>query len=122
MWRDSPTVRSVLYLAQFASSLLFVVLYIWSTYSPPPPWTVRWNLDLALCFFFGFDYCWRLAVCTDHHQKTLAVYLMLVMIPHTHVGGCWLAECSAIASRAIAIFHLGGGEQATSHALSMERV
>lgn len=63
MWRDSPTVRSVLYLAQFASSLLFVVLYIWSTYSPPPPWTLRWNLDLALCFFFGADYCWRLAVC-----------------------------------------------------------
>lgn len=48
--------------AQFASTLLFVVLYIWSTYSPPPLWSIRYNLDLFLCVMFAIDYISRLLV------------------------------------------------------------
>lgn len=47
---------------QFACSLLFVVLYIWSTYSPPPPASFRYQLDVGLCVFFGLEYLHRFLV------------------------------------------------------------
>ena len=43
------------------SSLLFVALYVWSTYSPPPPGSARAAADAALCVIFAADYVIRLA-------------------------------------------------------------
>ena len=59
---DQPEAKTVIQAAQFASTLLFVVLYIWSTYSPPPLWSIRYNLDLFLCIMFAIDYFSRLVV------------------------------------------------------------
>lgn len=59
---DQPEAKTVMQAAQFASTLLFVVLYIWSTYSPPALWSIRYNLDLFLCFMFAVDYVSRFLV------------------------------------------------------------
>ena len=59
---DQPEAKTILQAAQFASTLLFVVLYIWSTYSAPPLWSTRYNLDLFLCFMFAVDYVSRFMV------------------------------------------------------------
>ena len=61
---DQPEAKTLIQAAQFASTLLFVVLYIWSTYSPPPLWSLRYNLDLFLCVMFAIDYISRLLVGT----------------------------------------------------------
>ena len=61
---DQPEAKTLMQAAQFASTLLFVVLYIWSTYSPPPLWSIRYNLDLFLCIMFAIDYVSRLLVRT----------------------------------------------------------
>jgi hypothetical protein len=54
----------VLQFGQFTASLLFVVLYVWSTYSTPAPFSVRYNMDLALCALFATEFLWRLFVST----------------------------------------------------------
>ena len=59
---DQPEAKTAVQAAQFASTLLFVVLYIWSTYSPPALWSVRYNLDLMLCCMFAVDYISRFLV------------------------------------------------------------
>ena len=59
---DQPEAKTLVQAAQFASTLLFVVLYIWSTYSPPPLWSIRYNLDLFLCIMFAIDYVSRFLV------------------------------------------------------------
>lgn len=61
---DQPEAKTLIQAAQFASTLLFVVLYIWSTYSPPPLWSIRYNLDLFLCIVFAIDYVSRFLVRT----------------------------------------------------------
>lgn len=63
---DQPEAKTLIQAAQFASTLLFVVLYIWSTYSPPPLWSIRYNLDLFLCVMFAIDYTSRFLVRTAH--------------------------------------------------------
>ena len=62
---DQPEAKTLIQAAQFASTLLFVVLYIWSTYSPPPLWSIRYNLDLFLCVMFAIDYFSRFLVRTS---------------------------------------------------------
>ena len=62
---DQPEAKTLIQAAQFASTLLFVVLYIWSTYSPPPLWSIRYNLDLFLCVMFAIDYLSRFLVRTS---------------------------------------------------------
>lgn len=57
--------------AQLAASLAFVVLYVWSTYSAPAPFSLRYNLDLALCAMFGADYLWRLKVRRDGRRRAM---------------------------------------------------
>jgi len=47
---------------QFAASLLFVVLYVWATYSQPKPFSLRFNLDIFLCVIFALDYLLRFLV------------------------------------------------------------
>lgn len=55
-------VSRALQYVQVAASLLFVVLYVWSTYSPPVPHSARANLDLILCAIFAGEYLHRLLV------------------------------------------------------------
>ena len=59
---DKPEAKTLLQAAQFASTVLFVVLYIWSTYSTPALWSLRYNLDLILCCMFAVDYLSRFLV------------------------------------------------------------
>ena len=59
---EQPEAKTLVQALQFASTLLFVVLYIWSTYSPPPLWSLRYNLDLFLCAMFAIDYISRFVV------------------------------------------------------------
>ena len=58
----NPTVITSLQAMQLFSSLLFVVLYVWSTYSIPVKGSLRYNLDFGLSCFFAVDYLLRLAV------------------------------------------------------------
>ena len=60
--RALPEVKTVLQVGQFASSLLFVVLYVWATYHAPAPFSWRSNLDLLLCLVFAIDYLVRYTV------------------------------------------------------------
>lgn len=48
--------------AQFATSLAFVVLYVWGTYQAPEAASLRGRVDLWLCGVFAAEYLWRLAV------------------------------------------------------------
>ena len=73
---DQPEAKTIMQAAQFGSTLLFVVLYIWSTYSPPPLWSLRYNLDLFLCAMFAVDYISRFLVCHPH-PATTQVALMI---------------------------------------------
>ncbi len=54
--------RALLQYVQFAASMLFVILYIWGTYSAPAPSSFRYQLDVGLCIFFGIEYVHRLMV------------------------------------------------------------
>ena len=57
----SPVGRATAQALSVGSSLLFVALYVWSTYSPPPPGSARAAADAALCVVFAADYGIRLA-------------------------------------------------------------
>lgn len=52
----------VLEACQIGASLLFILLYIWSTYSTAAVGSWRYCLDLGLSCFFAADYCSRFAV------------------------------------------------------------
>lgn len=99
---DRPEAKTVMQATQFASTLLFVVLYIWSTYSPPPLWSIRYNLDLFLCLMFAVDYVSRFWV--RDLTPTCNIVLSLVLrlnnknpacihsaLPHGHA--CRLPAC-----------------------------
>jgi hypothetical protein len=58
----NPGVRLYFQLAHIAASLLFVVLYVWSTYSSPCQSSWRYKLDLTLCTLFALDYAFRMLV------------------------------------------------------------
>ena len=60
-----PEIRRLLQAVQFSASLIFVVLYIRSTYSSPAPWSWRYNLDLFLCAIFAVDWVSRVMVRTS---------------------------------------------------------
>ena len=57
----SPAGRAAAQALSVGSSLLFVALYVWSTYSPPPPGSARAAADAGLCVVFAADYIIRLA-------------------------------------------------------------
>ena len=57
-----PAVRALLQLGQVVASLLFVVLYVWSTYSTPQPGSLRHSLDILLCGIFAAEFVARLLV------------------------------------------------------------
>ncbi|KIZ04242.1 Potassium channel subfamily T member 2, partial [Monoraphidium neglectum] len=52
--------RAVLEAAQLGASVLFILLYVWSTYVPEAPGSWRYWLDLGLCAFFFADYVYRI--------------------------------------------------------------
>ena len=60
----NPTIVAANQALQLCSSLLFVVLYVWSTYNYPIRGSLRYNVDIALSCFFAVDYFLRLAVGT----------------------------------------------------------
>ena len=61
-WLQSGDVRAAVELAQLAASLLFILLYIWSTYAPEAPGSWRHWVDVGLCCVFAVDYAYRVAV------------------------------------------------------------
>lgn len=82
---ERPQAKTVLQAAQFASTVLFVVLYIWSTYSTPALWSTRYNLDLMLCCMFAVDYLSRFLVSVSvalhsNIQHTTLVIMCLLNV------------------------------------------
>lgn len=57
-----PEIKAIMRFMQILSSMLFVVLYVWGTYSTPRPFSWRFNLDIALCALFATEWLWRLVV------------------------------------------------------------
>ncbi len=58
----SAELRGALQLLQFGSSVVFVCLYVASTYSAPTPFSLRYNIDILLCLLFAADYVARVVV------------------------------------------------------------
>ncbi|GMH45499.1 hypothetical protein BSKO_13456 [Bryopsis sp. KO-2023] len=59
---------NVLAFCRLSASLLFVVLYVWGTYSVPALGGWRYWLENCLCLFFALDYAARLAK-SDHPMR-----------------------------------------------------
>lgn len=59
---SDPGVLLFFQLGQIVASLLFVVLYVWSTYSAPSHSSWRYKLDLSLCVLFAVEYAFRVLV------------------------------------------------------------
>jgi hypothetical protein len=57
---DSLAFRLLFQALQFAASLAFVGLYVWSTYSAPTRWSWRYWAEIALCVVFALEYMTRL--------------------------------------------------------------
>ncbi|GAB4817363.1 hypothetical protein N2152v2_004409 [Parachlorella kessleri] len=57
---ENTELRTAMQFAQFVASMLFVVLYVWGTYSAPAPSSFRYRLDVLLCVLFGVEYVHRL--------------------------------------------------------------
>ena len=75
--RALPEVKTVLQVGQFASSLLFVVLYVWATYHAPAPFSWRSNLDLLLCLVFAIDYSVRYTVGPASLIAAVTIFLCI---------------------------------------------
>ena len=65
MWQ-LPEVRALLQAFQVVASMLFVVLYVWSTYSTPAPGSLRYNADMLLCAVFAAEFIARFVVRRPH--------------------------------------------------------
>ena len=61
MWQ-LPEVRALTQAFQVVASMLFVVLYVWSTYSTPAPGSLRYNVDMLLCAIFAAEFIARFVV------------------------------------------------------------
>lgn len=59
---ESSTARLAMSCCQFAASVLFVGLYIYSTYSQPARGSPRYCMELGLCVLFACEYFYRLLV------------------------------------------------------------
>ncbi|WIA12208.1 hypothetical protein OEZ85_012277 [Tetradesmus obliquus] len=73
-----PESKLLLEGVQLGACLLFILLYIWSTYSPVVPGGGRWWCDLLLCMVFAADYTHRIMVTSSH--PLLAVLHPLALI------------------------------------------
>lgn len=60
--KKGVNVTFITYVAQLVASILFVVLYVWGTYSAPVAGSWRYGLDAVLSAFFAIDYITRLMV------------------------------------------------------------
>lgn len=60
--RKKVDVTLINYVSQLVASILFVVLYVWGTYSAPVAGSWRYGLDTGLSVFFAIDYIGRLKV------------------------------------------------------------
>ena len=61
-WLDTPTIKLASQYAQFVLAIVFVALYVYATYSPPPPDSLRYQVDLLLCAIFAVEYVHRMLV------------------------------------------------------------
>ena len=61
-WLDTPAIKLASQYAQFALAIAFVALYVYATYSPPPPDSLRYQVDLLLCAVFAVEYVHRMLV------------------------------------------------------------
>ena len=61
-------------------SLVFTVLYIWSTYDQPAFGSWRYGLDAALCMLFALDYCVSLALTEQKWQYALKLPRLLDLL------------------------------------------
>ena len=68
----SAELRGALQLLQFASSVVFVCLYVASTYSTPAPFSWRYNIDILLCLLFAADYVARVVVLPPAEAQLVA--------------------------------------------------
>ena len=59
---ERSAVRLFLQYTQFVLAIVFVVLYVYATYSPPAPDSLRHNVDLGLCIVFALEYLHRMLV------------------------------------------------------------
>ena len=90
-----PEIRALFRFLQILSSLLFVVLYVWGTYSTPKPFSWRFNMDIALCALFATEFLWRLLVS----QLSVAVAVLLCIHMQAMHKSFYRAVCrSAYAS------------------------
>ncbi|GMH45490.1 hypothetical protein BSKO_13447 [Bryopsis sp. KO-2023] len=64
---------NVLAFCQLSASVLFVVLYVWGTYSAPAPGGWRYWLENGLCLFFALDYAARLVQSDDPLREACSV-------------------------------------------------
>eukprot|EP00884_Botryococcus_braunii_P010005 jgi/Botrbrau1/19005/Bobra.0100s0039.1 len=72
-----PGVRLCFQLGQIAASLLFVVLYVWSTYSAPCHSSWRYKLDISLCVLFALDYVFRVLGADNKLRAFLSFWNLL---------------------------------------------
>ncbi|EIE18822.1 hypothetical protein COCSUDRAFT_59753 [Coccomyxa subellipsoidea C-169] len=56
---------------------MFMVLYVWSTYSTPAPFSIRYNLDLMLCALFATEFIFRLAEAESKTRMLCSVWNVL---------------------------------------------
>ena len=68
-WQDTMEFRMLMQVTQLGASVLFVVLYIWSTYVPPAVGSLRNVLDVFLCAVFALEYALRVAVSSRGRMK-----------------------------------------------------
>ena len=59
---DHQAVRLAAQYLQFVLAIVFVALYVYATYAPPAPNSLRAQLDLWLCAVFAAEYVHRMLV------------------------------------------------------------
>ncbi|KAK9826205.1 hypothetical protein WJX81_007538 [Elliptochloris bilobata] len=69
--------RGALQLLQFASSVVFVCLYVASTYSAPAPFSLRYNIDILLCLLFAFEYVARIVEAENKLRMVTSLWNVL---------------------------------------------
>jgi len=59
LFTETQEFRVASQLLQFLASLVYVGLYVWGTYSQPVKGSIRYFLELALCFLFAWEFMYR---------------------------------------------------------------
>ena len=59
LFTETQEFRVASQLLQFFASLVYVGLYVWGTYSQPVKGSIRYFLELMLCFLFAWEFMYR---------------------------------------------------------------